>query len=76
MAQIKLLQSYEHEGITLPEGAVFAVSEAKADELVAKGISVRMPSVDEEGPEQSAEDQGDDADLGDAPSLSDMKPED
>ena len=79
LAQIKLLQSYEHEGITLPEGAVFAVAGEKADELVSKGISVRMPSVGEEGVEQKSDDLGDAADdipLGDTREADDATPAD
>ena len=79
LAQIKLLQSYEHEGITLPEGAVFAVAAAKAEELVSKGISVFMPSVEEDGAEQTPEDQGSDAEenpLGAPPETDDAQPAD
>ena len=79
LAQIKLLQSYEHEGITLPEGAVFAVAISRAEELVSKGISVLMPPVQETGAEQTSEGQGSDAEdnpLDALPETDDAKPAD
>ena len=39
MLQMQLLKAYNHQGIDLPEGAVFTISKSVADDLLERGIS-------------------------------------
>lgn len=39
LLQMRLLKAYHHEGIDLPEGAIFTIRKSLADNLLERGIS-------------------------------------
>jgi hypothetical protein len=51
LLQMRLLTTYNHEGIDLPEGAVFTIRKTLADNLLERGISEIVTDDDSEPPD-------------------------
>jgi hypothetical protein len=70
LLQMRLLKAYNHEGIDLPEGAVFTIRKTLADDLLERGISEIVPDAHSETPEGEAAPEDEDWDDADRQSDS------
>lgn len=62
LLQMRLLTAYNHEGIDLPEGAVFTIRKTLADSLLERGISEIVTEDDNTPPDSEATPQDEDLD--------------